>query len=1117
MICQNCDHDNPTQAKFCLECGTPFATPCPSCNTELPAGAKFCLECGTAVSNAKDAVVDNGKRNPRDYTPKHLAEKILTSRSAIEGERKQVTILFADVSGSMELAGQLDPEAWHEILDGFFSILTGATHRYEGTVNQYTGDGVMALFGAPIAHEDHARRACYAALDAQSKLAAYTDKLRIERGLNFGVRIGLNSGDVVVGKIGDDLRMDYTAQGHSVGLAQRIEQLAAVDRIYLSENTQRLVDGYFELRDLGASNLKGANDPIRVFELEGVGTARTSLDVSRSRGLTRFVGRTDEMNILQTALVRAKNGYGQVVGVVGEPGLGKSRLCFEFIEQCRADGMMIIEGHCPAHGKNIPYLPILELYRSYFGVTAQDSAVNARHKIASALILLDETLVDGLPVLFDFMGVGDPDRPAPELDADTRQQKLFELLHRAYQALNEQGIPTVVFIDDLHWVDPGSDAFVTQFVEATAVSHNLMLVNFRPEYHAEWTSKSNYQQLPLVPLATTGLRELVESLLGTDPSVNDFVNRIMDWTGGNPFFTEEVVQMLVETGHLEGTPQNYRLITPVEELQVPVNVRAVLAARIDRLPDTAKHVLQTASVIGKEFPEPLLATIVETSPSDLVSALDRLNNSDLVHARTLYPITEYQFRHPLTQEVAYNSLLESRRKEVHAAIAREIEIREQTALDKQASLLAYHWDAAGELPNALAWHKRAAEATEGHDAATSMRHWQRVREISVALPPDQDTLSTGAVACSRILMVGWRLQTTDAEAQRVFDAGRQMAEAAGNTALMARLYLGYGILCGVGLAYGDDYLSYTTEAARLANEIDDLELQCGVEAYLPWAHVATGNLSEALRCVQTLTAKLPEDLTFGASVSGIPVWPLLIMGDAVRLSTVGDLTQALSEFKRARGQFEQTGFIEMIVYADFYAFETAIYAGDLVSARQRAQTLVETVKTSQAVPVAADIAVGIVAYVDGNFELAVELIERARESSIQNRAYGLNRVTAEPYLVQSLLRSGRSDKAHELGEQLLAACRQHNFKWTLLPWIAMARVHIETNERAQARALIDEVTGLLHETGARTYAPFLHECRAEFAQAFACEWSQRDELHKAQELFVEIDAPGNAERIAGLL
>jgi len=511
-------------------------------------------------------------QSPASYTPAHLAEKILQCRSALEGERKQVTVLFADIKGSMELAGQLDPEAWHEILDRFFNILTEGVHRYEGTVNQYTGDGIMALFGAPIAHEDHAQRACYAAIHLRDQLKKYADRLRIERGIDFGVRIGINSGDVVVGKIGDDLRMDYTAQGHTVGLAQRIEQLADTGRIYFSEHTQRLVEGYFTVHDLGASPVAGAEAPVGIYELESASTLRTRLDVARDHGLTRFVGRVDEMQTLESALARAHEGYGQVVGVVGDPGLGKSRLCYEFVERCRAQDIAVYEAHCPAHGKNIPFIPILELFRNYFGVTPQDTPAQARQKIAGVLLLLDESFREGLPILFEFMGVGDPERPAALLDVDARQRQLFAMMHRVYRAQSEQGVPNVAFIDDLHWVDPGSDAFVAQMVAATEGSSNLFLVNFRPEYQADWTGRTHYQQLPLAPLGPADLRELVENLLGTHPSVRGLIERIMEWTEGNPFFTEEVVHELVEAGHLDGTPGAYKLATDVDALQVPPNV-----------------------------------------------------------------------------------------------------------------------------------------------------------------------------------------------------------------------------------------------------------------------------------------------------------------------------------------------------------------------------------------------------------------------------------------------------------------------------------------------------------------------------------------------------------------
>jgi class 3 adenylate cyclase len=342
MRCQACGFENASGVKFCGECGAPLKLKCSSCGFENAPGIKFCGECGKPLGGAAKP---GALPDPRSYTPKHLAEKILTSRSALEGERKQVTVLFADVKGSMELAEQMDAEEWHTILEGFFKILTDGIHRFEGSVNQYTGDGIMALFGAPIAHEDHAQRACYTALYMRDALERYADELRRIQGVSLSTRIGINSGEVVVGKIGDDLRMDYTAQGHTVGLAQRVEACAAADSIYLTEYTARLVDGYFALRDLGEFALKGVSGPLRVFELQRVGSLRTRLEVSRSRGFSRFVGRQDETATLEAALTRAIGRSAQVVGIVGEPGLGKSRLCFEFLERCRARGLAIFEAH----------------------------------------------------------------------------------------------------------------------------------------------------------------------------------------------------------------------------------------------------------------------------------------------------------------------------------------------------------------------------------------------------------------------------------------------------------------------------------------------------------------------------------------------------------------------------------------------------------------------------------------------------------------------------------------------------------------------------------------------------------------------------------------------------
>src|SRR5215470_851031 len=373
MRCTACGVENVADASFCGECATPLTSTanCPSCGRANRPKQKFCNGCGQPVIRSADRAAS---ADPRSYTPKHLAEKILTSRSALEGERKQVTVLFADLKGSMDLGEKVDPEEWYRIMDRFFQILSDGVHRFEGTVDKFTGDGIMAIFGAPIAHEDHARRACYAALHLKEELRRYAEELKRTRGLSFAVRMGLNSGEVVVGTIGDDLKMVYTAHGNTVGLAQRMEQLATPDQVYLTENSAKLVSGFFRLRDLGPFGLKGVSAPVRVYELEGVGALHTPLEVSRSRGFSRFVGRGAELTSLEMALSWALEGNGQVVGIVGEPGVGKSRLCQEFVEQCQGRGISVYGGHGVSHGKAIPYLPILELFRGFFRIDERDDA-----------------------------------------------------------------------------------------------------------------------------------------------------------------------------------------------------------------------------------------------------------------------------------------------------------------------------------------------------------------------------------------------------------------------------------------------------------------------------------------------------------------------------------------------------------------------------------------------------------------------------------------------------------------------------------------------------------------------------------------------------------------------
>ena len=438
---------------------------CPGCGVENPEGQTFCNACGHALSGTGSGAGGGEgthaapglatQRDPRAYTPQHLAERIRGTRADLDGERKQITVLFADVIGSMDLAERTDPELWRSIMDRFFTILCDGVHRFEGTVDKFTGDGIMALFGAPLAHEDHAQRACWAALTLQRELAAYAAEVRRTDGLSFSVRMGINSGEVVVGAIGEDLRVEYTAVGHTVGLAQRMESLAEPGRAYLTEQTAKLVSGYLDLDDLGEFDIKGVSEPVRVHALAGAGGARSRLDISQARGFTRFVGREDELAMLQAALEQSRNGSGVVVGVVGEAGVGKSRLCHEFVERCRRQGIPVYEAQGQAHGSAIPFLPVLQMMRSYFGVTEHDPDQQAREKIAGRPLLLDGTFAESLPLVFDFLAVPDPHRPAPRMDPDARQRALPEMVKRLVHT-SSQREPGINLLEDVHWIDGGT-------------------------------------------------------------------------------------------------------------------------------------------------------------------------------------------------------------------------------------------------------------------------------------------------------------------------------------------------------------------------------------------------------------------------------------------------------------------------------------------------------------------------------------------------------------------------------------------------------------------------------------------------------------------------------------
>src|SRR5713226_7027786 len=739
MKCSQCQQENPPGAKYCVECGNTLARDCVQCGTRLPSGAKFCPECARPVAPA--ATLEARFASPAAYTPKHIAEKILGSKGALEGERKQVTVLFADLKGSMELLADRDPEEARQLLDPVLTRMIDAVHRYDGTVNQVMGDGIMALFGAPLAHEDHALRASYAALAMQAAVQRLTDDVRRSHGLEVRIRVGLNSGEVVVRAIGSDLHMDYTAVGQTTHLAARMEQVASPGSILLTPATLELVEGYVAVKSLGPVPVKGLADAVEVYEVTGAGPARTRLQAAARRGLTRFVGRDAELEQLRRAQQLAANGHGQIAAIVGEAGVGKSRLVYEFTHSHRLQDWQVLESASVSYGKATSYLPVIDLLKGYFKIQDRDDLREIREKVTGKLLTLDEALKPTLPALLALLDVPIDDGSWQKLDPAQRRQRTLDAVRRLLlREAREQ--PLLLVFEDLHWIDGETQALLDGLVESLGSARLLLLVNYRPEYQHAWGSKTSYGQMRLDALPAESTGELLEALLGDDPGLAPLKQLLVK--RGNPFFLEETVRTLVETKALAGERGRYRLTQPVQAIQVPATVQAMVAARIDRLSPEDKRLLQVASVVGKDVPFTLLQAIAELPDEALRRGLDHLQAAEFVYETGLFPDLEYSFKHALTHEVTYGGLLQERRRELHARIVEAIETLHRDRLVEHTERLAHH-ALRGELrEKALDYLRQAGLKAAARWALPNARGWfEQALGVLEGLPASPSTLEQG--------------------------------------------------------------------------------------------------------------------------------------------------------------------------------------------------------------------------------------------------------------------------------------------------------------------------------------------------------------------------------------
>jgi class 3 adenylate cyclase/tetratricopeptide (TPR) repeat protein len=715
MQCSQCRHPNRDEAKFCNQCGAPLVASCPACGAANAPGSKFCGQCGSALAPASSPAVAGA---PLAYTPRYLSEKILSSRSALEGERKLVTVLFVDIAESSALAQRFDPERLHQTLSQVLQLIAGAVHRYEGTVNQYLGDGLMALFGAPVALEDHAFRSVQAALTIQETIRGYSAQFEREHGVALQLRIGLNTGPVVVGRIGDDLRMDYTAVGNTTHLAARMQALAAPGDILVTEDVHRVVAAQIRSEPLGPVEVKGQRAPVPVYKVTGRRRWRSRLDIGAEGGLTRLVGRGRELGVLHDRLAQVEAGHGQIVGIVGEAGLGKSRLLHEFHSSLAGRGIGWLEGNCLAHGQALPYGPVLEILRSALHIEEGDNPLQIGEKLRAGVRQADARLESTLPVLESLFGLASADDAIRHLDPKERRRQTLEAL-RGIVVASGQGRPQVVVCENLHWIDRSSEDSLAFLVGSLASMPVLILTTHRPGYTVRWADTPAYTQIALDRLAGAETQQMLTTLLGreVDDAAAQFIE---DKTGGNPLFIEEVVRALDERRLLVRDNGTIRLAGPTQ-IEFPATIQDIIQARVDRLDDPVKQTIQIAAVIGREFDLRLLSRLTP-APVDVPAHLEILKRLDLVHEARFFPKLEYRFKHAVIQDVVYRSLLGSRRQALHGAVARTIDEPHGELGEEQPAVLAHHYalseDARRAVPFALAAGDRAARLHANTEAAT---------------------------------------------------------------------------------------------------------------------------------------------------------------------------------------------------------------------------------------------------------------------------------------------------------------------------------------------------------------------------------------------------------------
>jgi class 3 adenylate cyclase/tetratricopeptide (TPR) repeat protein len=1091
MKCPACQHECSAQAKFCDQCGAPLVRACANCGREVSFAAKFCPQCSQPLPSVADEPSRFGLLE--DYTPQHLAEKILASRSTIEGERKLVTVLFADIKGSMELIADRDPEQAQTLIGPVIEAMMEAVHRYDGTVNQVLGDGIMALFGAPLASEDHAAHACYAALRMQENVKRYAEQVQQRHGIPLAIRVGLNSGEIVVRIIGNDLRMEYAAVGQTVHLASRMEQMTSPGSVLTTAETVRLAEGYVDVKRLDSAQVKGLAEPIEVYEVIGAGAAQTRLQAAARRGLTSFIDREVEFEQLRSAQQLAEAGQAQIAAIVAQPGVGKSRLLHEFLHSLSTTDWLILQSAPPSYCRAISYLPIIELLKQYFRINPHDTTQAIREKASGKMLALDPSLQDAVPPILDLLDSLDGDHPFRSLDP-------FEHRRRTYQAFirllltesrtqpkpgESRRQPIIAVFEDLHWYDTLTLGLLNELVVSARDTRLLLVVSYRPEFRDQWRNLPNYRRLRVYPLVNRYLAKFLDVLLGSDAGLQDLKSFLAERANGNPFFVEEIVRTLADTGAVQGERGNFRLARPFSSIDVPASVQAVLAARIDQLPAAEKQLLQEAAVVGQDVRSNLLHDISGLSEEALRQLLDKLQAGEFIYTTQLFPDLQFTFKHSLICDVAYSGVLRERRREIHARTVDAMEKLYADRLAEQVERLAYH-AVRSELPEKAVHYLRlaAAKAAARSAPAEARALLEQALGIAKTLP---ETRNTQEQAFDIILelrpvlrQLGEGLQMreysreAEALAEKLQDDRRSGLVYAFNTSLLA------------STDELDEALASGSRALEIAQRLGDLKLRIVATSFLGQALLYRGEFEQVVKLATGNVAALPGEWLHDRFGMTVPASVLDRAWLTMSLAELGQFAEAAKYEAEAIQIAEQTQHAFTIGWAYLAASRPHLLKGEWQKARSLVELWIAMIRTGN-VAIHLPWAVAFSAWTLAELGEASESLKRVKEAKqLLDQQAALGTVAHHGLAYHAAGRAclllGRLDEAQALGERALATSRHQ-------PGFAAHALHL-LGDVASHSGRFDPQTGETHYRQALALAqehgmrPLVGYCQLSLAKLY---------------------------------